>query len=138
MSRLQQEGFRAKGRQLIVRLDDAEFIQLMYQVPETVLEIQVGLLFADNDFQRQALTRRVPLQSDELGRGLFVLSCEDLIVMKLDAGRMIDTVDAAGLLHANRQQLDMPYLMGWIEKRGLQRQFAVASEEAARLDALTR
>jgi hypothetical protein len=136
LSRLHQEGFRAKGRQVVVRVDDAEFIQLMFAVPDTVLEIQVDLLFADTEFQRQALSRRVPLNHAELGCGLLVLSCEDLILMKLQAGRIIDIVDAAGLLHTNRQDLDMPYLMGWIERRGLQRQFAVVSQEAARLDAL--
>ena len=57
LSRFGSEGFRAKGKQAIVRLPDAEFIQLMYEPPETLIAIQVDLLLADNEFQRLALQR---------------------------------------------------------------------------------
>ncbi len=136
LSRLKEAGFRAKGRQAIVRLEDAEFIQLIYEPPGTFLEIQVDLLLADTDFQKQALSRRVLVHHEELGGDYFVLSCEDLIVMKLEAGRIIDIVDAAALLHENREHIDMSYLTQWIAKRRLQRQFDEASREAARLDSL--
>jgi len=39
-----------------------------------------------------------------------VLACEDLILHKLMAGRIIDRADAAALLRANRGALDLDYL----------------------------
>ena len=42
-----------------------------------------------------------------------VLVCEDLILHKLLAGRMIDLADAVALLRANRAGLDLDYLNRW-------------------------
>jgi len=41
------------------------------------------------------------------------LACEDLILHKLLAGRVIDLADAAALLRANRETLDLNYLNRW-------------------------
>ena len=41
---------------------------------------------------------------------LYVLACEDLIVFKLAAGRIIDFADAAALLRANRSLIDFTLL----------------------------
>lgn len=136
LSRLYAAGCRSKGRQPIVRLEDAEFVQLIYDPPGTMQPIQVDLLLADTEFQRLALSRRVAYDQEEFGQAIAVLACEDLIIMKLKAGRMIYLVDAASLLHANRARLDMPYLLHWVAEFNLQRRFDDASQEAARLDAL--
>ena len=42
-----------------------------------------------------------------------ILACEDLILHKLLAGRMIDLADAAALSWANRETLDLDYLNRW-------------------------
>jgi hypothetical protein len=136
LSRLYMAGFRAKGRQAIIRLEDAEFIQLVYDPPGAIHPIQVDLLIADTEFQRQSLGRRISVDERDFGRQMAVLSCEDLIVMKLKAGRMIDLVDAAALLHENRGTIDMDYLTRWVAELGVQRRFDEASKEADRLDSL--
>jgi hypothetical protein len=43
-----------------------------------------------------------------------VLSCEDLILHKLLAGRIIDKADCAFLVRVNRQDLDIGYLQHWV------------------------
>ena len=40
-------------------------------------------------------------------------SCEDLLIHKLMAGRIIDRADAAAVLRANRDSLDLDYLARW-------------------------
>jgi hypothetical protein len=52
-------------------------------------------------------------------REIAVMSCEDLIIHKLLAGRIIDSADVAALLRANRAGLDLAYLKGWLGQRNL-------------------
>ncbi len=126
LSRLSAAGFRSKRRDPLIRADDAEFIQLFYVPPHAVLEIQIDLLLAESAFHRQAVERRVKLEESELGFAVDVVSCEDLIVLKLIAGRILDRVDAGELLKANREAIDFGYLAGWIRRLHLERAFAEA------------
>jgi hypothetical protein len=130
LSRLQSAGFRAKGRNLVVRVEEHEFIQLLYEPPGLFLDIQVDLLLADTEFQRQALARRVPLPFPELGFDVAVIACEDLIVMKLLAGRMIDRADVSALLRSNRGSLAWEHLLRWIDEFNLQSLFRESWNDA--------
>jgi hypothetical protein len=130
LARLSAAGYRSKGRVPLVRLEDAEFIQLLYEPPHSFVEVQIDLLLADSPFHRQALARRVALPLEALGFEAFVVSCEDLIVLKLLAGRILDRVDVADLLKANRKTLDPGYLMGWIHNFHLEGSLADAWGDA--------
>jgi len=46
----------------------------------------------------------------------FILKCEDLVLFKLSAGRLIDRSDAAYLLRNNREALDIGYLAAWAQR----------------------
>jgi len=59
---------------------------------------------------------------------IFVLACEDLILHKLAAGRVVDRVDAAALLRANRLALDMTYLQGWLRRVATASDWATADD----------
>jgi len=91
-------------------------IQLRYDPPETLLDVQLHLLMGNTEFHRQALSRRVPIQLGELDQQVEVLACEDLILLKLLAGRIVDRADAAYLLRFNWPQLDQPYLLQWTRR----------------------
>lgn len=130
LAHLASAGFRAKGSQPFVRLEQAEFIQLLYEPPGTFLAIQVDLMLAENPFLDQAIQNRVLLPSSELAQDVAVLRCEDLIVLKLLAGRILDLVDAAALIQANREFLDFAHLQTWIQHFDLRKPFAVAWSEA--------
>ena len=126
LSRLAAAGYRSKGTVPIVRLEDAEFIQLLYQPPQECFDVQIDMLLADSPFHREAIARRVALPNTALGFGIEVVSCEDLILLKLMAGRILDRVDAGELLKANVHSLDLTYLKGWIGKLHLERALAEA------------
>lgn len=126
LGKLSAAGYRSKGRNPLIRLDDAEFIQLLYQPPGAVLDIQIDLLLADSPFHRQAVDRRVTLSDAVLGFQVDVVSCEDLLILKLMAGRIRDRLDAGELLKANREKLDLPYLCDWVRQRRLVQAFREA------------
>ena len=130
LARLAAAGYRSKGRTPIVRLPDAEFIQLLYEPPDSFVDIQLDLLLAISPFHKQALARRVVLPVNALGFEAFVVSCEDLIVLKLLAGRILDRVDVADLLRINRASLDFGYVAGWVQHHHLELAFADAWNDA--------
>ena len=64
----------------------------------------------------------MPIQTEgHVGK---VVSCEDLILLKLHADRLIDRMDVRYLLENNRASLDFAYLTNWIGKLQLQKEWA--------------
>ena len=62
--------------------------------------------------------------------GIAVLACEDLVLHKLLAGRMIDLADAVALLRANRDTLDLNYLSCWAGKLAVEAELVGVRKEA--------
>lgn len=89
---------------------------MLYEPPDAFMDFQVDLLLAKSDYHRTAIQRRISIQFPDLDIDLSVLACEDLILHKLLAERLIDLADAAALLVANQQSLDYVYLRAWAEK----------------------
>ena len=88
------------------------------------------LLLAKSDYARQAIERSVTLPAEALGFEVQVLSCEDLIVFKLLAGRLIDRADAAALLRTNANVIDNTLL----EELASQANVAATLEDLRRQD----
>lgn len=130
LQRLLEVGVRARHRPPIVPIGDAQFIHLLYEPPESFVEVRTDLLLASTAFLREALSRRVPMQLADLNLGLEVVSCEDLILLKLEAGRLIDRADAAELLWMNRETIDVGYVTKWIKHFRLGEEWAQIWEEA--------
>jgi hypothetical protein len=123
VKQLRTAGFRSERPDPVVRLQDDRFIQVIYESPAAMVDVRLDVLLATTPLHEQALARRVPLPASELGFELAVVSCEDLILLKLVAGRVLDRVDVAELLKANRETLDTPYLVGWLGQLRLKRPF---------------
>jgi hypothetical protein len=127
---LDGKGLRALRHPPVHRIGPSRILQLVYEPPGTFLELRVDLLFADSDYQRQALARRVPARLPGVDIEIFVLSCEDLILHKLLAGRLLDLADVAALLRANRDTLDQGYLRNWYGQLGVTAEWTAAWHEA--------
>ena len=95
-----------------------------------MVDVQVDLLLGLEKYQLEALSRRVPITIADFESIVDVLSCEDLILHKLLAGRMIDLADAVALLKANRRSLDFTYLIHWVDENSLRAEFARVWQEA--------
>ncbi|HJT33694.1 MAG TPA: hypothetical protein VJ783_16735 [Pirellulales bacterium] len=117
-----------RRRPAVSHLGKLRIIQSMYEPPGALMDLNVDLLLADCIYQRQALDRRVP---EELaGLNLFILACEDLILHKLLAGRMIDRADCVALLRLQRAELDWAYLKNWAARLAVSDGLAEAWAEA--------
>jgi predicted nucleotidyltransferase len=123
-------GFRPKHAPDLVKLGELEILQLIYAPPEAFVDVQVDLLLANDSYQRGALARSIEVELPECDLSVAVLSCEDLILHKLIAGRMIDMADAAALCRANRDALDWAYLRPWADDLEVGRELAQVWDEA--------
>lgn len=110
LNAIQAAGLRPKHDPPVLSFGNHRFTQFLYEPPESLIDIQVDFLLADTEFQRDVLARRVVTRFPDAELDVFVLACEDLIVFKLLAGRIIDLADAAALLRANRDCLDFALL----------------------------
>jgi hypothetical protein len=127
---LRQAGVRTKHQPAVVDLGSVRIAQLLYEPKDAFLEIQIDLLLAESSFHREALARRVPARLSDLELDLYTLSCEDILILKMSAGRLIDRADAAALLRLNRPGLDGPYLLRWIARLNLRAEWAEIWSEA--------
>jgi hypothetical protein len=116
---LRQAGFRLKREPPILPLGEFRLLQLLYEPPGSHLDIQVDLLLVNSEYHLQALARRVAAPLPALGIEVAVLACEDLILHKLLAGRILDRADVGALLRANAATLDRLYLAGWAQTLGV-------------------
>ena len=112
------------------QLGELKLLQLEFEPPGTFISIAVDLLLVDSEYHQHALSRCVQLTLEPMARPIAVLSCEDLVLHKLLAGRIIDLSDAAALLRLNRGTVDIAYLKSWSGKLGVESDFAKVSLEA--------
>jgi hypothetical protein len=119
VDRLAVSGIKPKRQPPLLNLGPHQLIQFLYEPAGTFLSLQVDLLLARSKYQKLCLQRRVPVRLPGAEVEIAVLSCEDLILHKLMAGRVIDQVDVVSLLRANRLNLDTQYLASWSHSLGL-------------------
>jgi hypothetical protein len=130
VKKLQSQGCRPKKMPLLHVVGDHSFVHLLYTPPGEFYEVQFDLLLAESPLQKSALNRCVQRTVEGIDRPIKVLDCNDLILFKLLAGRLIDRADAAMLLRENRDTLDMQYLSRWIEQLDLKGDFQQIWHEA--------
>jgi hypothetical protein len=130
ISSMASAGFQPKRWPPILQIDDQQIVQFDFLPPDGLLPFRLDLLFAGSPYQKTALARRVARDLPDIDHPVSVLQPEDLILLKLYAGRMIDRADAAMLLRENRDSMDFDYLGDWIERQNLQAEYAEIWREA--------
>jgi len=93
---------------------------------------RVDCILATTDFERSAIERSVPFTIE--GEELRVLAAEDLIVLKLAAGRARDYEAVAAVINSMGARLDVGHITGWLDQLGVSGAWERALEEA-RLEA---
>ena len=124
VERLAQAKVRSKRASPVLTVGPVQIVQLLYEPPDSFVDVQVDLLLAQSEYHRAALQRRTAARLPELDFEVQVLSCEDLILHKLLAARILDRVDAAALLRANREGIDLSYLTSWVGNLSLDAELA--------------
>jgi Nucleotidyl transferase AbiEii toxin, Type IV TA system len=114
----------------VLTLGPSRVVQLLYEPAGAFTDVQIDLLLADSPYHQTAVSRRVSARLPSLDLEISVLSCEDLILHKLLAGRILDRADAAALLRANREEIDLNYLADWVNRLALSEDFGEVWGEA--------
>jgi hypothetical protein len=124
LSQLLSMGIRPKQTPPVISLGRLNIIQLLYEPPEAFMEVQIDLLLAESEYYRTALERRIPMRLPDVPLDIAILTCEDLILHKLLAGRFIDRADVAALLKYNISSLNQDYLAHWANQLQLTAELA--------------
>lgn len=123
-------GCRPKRMPPITAVGTHHFVQFLYTPPGEFYEVQFDLLLAESELQKSAIARRVKREVPGVEGSIDVLHCDDLILFKLLAGRIIDMADAAMLLRENRDAIDLDYLRDWVARLGLEHECEQTWQEA--------
>ena len=91
-----------------------EKISLLRATLKSNLDVFVDFLFADDDFQKEALSRRQTINIADFT--VNIPTPEDLILLKLISGREQDILDAKKVFRMQKDYLDMDYMQRWSEK----------------------
>lgn len=75
--------------------------------------VDLDIFLSDSAFQRSLLERRIRAEVDE-GQSLWIVSPEDLILLKLIANRPRDLIDVTDVIFV-QGQLDETYLRHWAD-----------------------
>jgi hypothetical protein len=130
IDQLKAVGLRSIRHPPVLVLDETRLVSFEYEPPESFVTLRVDMILVTTEFQKIAISRRTLEDLPWLGGEVYVLACEDLIVHKLLAGRVIDRADAAALLRINRDTLDLKHLTTWIARLSLRAEFAEVWDEA--------
>lgn len=113
----------------VVRLGEVAVVRLVHRDARSGISVHVDLLLAASEAAARIVDRSRPVEL--FGQQVRVATCEDLILMKLKAGRPIDRADAIELWRINGPRLDLPYLDGEAARGGLKEELDRAVREAA-------
>lgn len=89
----------------------------------------VDLMLARDAYHREALARRRTVAIE--GLNIAVASAEDLVLLKLRAGRDQDYVDVTGIAARQGRALDLPYLRSWSSRLGITEELEFVLKAAA-------
>jgi hypothetical protein len=116
---LVQSGLRLKNRSPQTQLGQLSVSQWLFPIQDAYLDIQVDVLFGDSTYYQTAMRRRMPCVLEGARREMQVLSCEDILLFKALAGRMIDLSDIRELVARNRESLQWEYIHAWAANLGV-------------------
>jgi hypothetical protein len=114
----------------VVDLPGVGLVQFDYQLPNSYVQVRVDVQFAKGDFQQQVLERRVAVQVPGTDVQIDVVGCDDLILLKLLAGRVIDLADAADVLRQNPHLVNVDHLQTWARRLKVERDLRTIWDEA--------
>jgi hypothetical protein len=121
---LQSEDFEVPEPYQKGWVDEVKGLKLVkvkrYVVGRTV---DVDLFLADSEYQDEVLRRKC--LADVEGRRYWIASPEDLILLKLVAGRPRDLIDVADILFTQGES-DVKYMQHWAKPLGVEHQLANA------------
>ena len=91
-----------------------ESISLLRATLKSNPDLNVDFLFADDEFKKDALSRRQTINITDFT--VNIPTPEDLILLKILSNREQDLLDAKKIFEMQKEHLDMEYLQKWLER----------------------
>ncbi len=115
-------------------LKDEAWIEHNPMLRETMLRLSSGdvpidLLTPRDAQEEEALTRRRMIEVE--GLSLWTISPEDLVLMKLKAGRPYDFGDVATVIVRQGNALDLEYMFRWAKRLGVVEELAYVLDQSS-------
>ena len=112
---------------------DAARQRSMFNILDMEHGWKIDLIFLKpGAYHQEAFRRKVPAEIE--GVPIVSITAEDLILAKLDWGRMGESVrqirDVAGVLNVQKSKLDLAYIEKWVQELGLASEWAHARQLA--------
>ena len=123
-------GFQPRHTPPLRVVDGQGIAQFIFQPADALMPFQLDLLLVNGDFQRTAVTRAVSWPIRQAEAPVRVVRPDDLIVIKLLAGRIIDRADAAMILRENRDEIDFTRLHHEVTCQGVAAEYQEIWREA--------
>ena len=101
-------GFEFNEKIVITQAKDVGIFKIFYR------NFHLDFLIASIDFERSALQRKRKVKI--FNKEVFVPTKEDLLLLKIIAGRPKDIFDAEGIVNRQKGKLDIKYLETWAQK----------------------
>ncbi len=123
LSTLRSHGCRPKKSPPIITIGSHHFVRFLYPPLGEFYDVQFDLLLAESELQKSAIARGIQRDGPGISRPIAVVHCDDLILFKLVAGRVIDRAVAAMPLRENRKPINFDYLLRWVTHLDLTPEF---------------
>lgn len=136
IDKLRRAGFHPKHSPPCLTIDSQTIVQFTHTPESALLPFQFDLLVANAGFQQEAIDRAVDRSLPGGDTRIRVVRPDDLVILELAAGRMIDLADAAMLLRENRDDIDVSRLAAQARDLGLDGELAMVWREAFSGEAL--
>ncbi len=115
----QELGCRPTRQPPIAQLEGLQVLQTEFCPADQHVDIGIDFLVGHTEFHAAALARAIPVNYSGVHSTVQVATCEDLILLKLQSGRLVDLADCQRLLELN-QEVDRAYLLHWAEQLQVQ------------------
>lgn len=89
--------------------------------------VDADIFIAETPFQKSAMERKV--LADVEGQTAYIVTAEDLLLLKLCADRPRDRIDVTDILFS-QGKLDEEYIETWAKKLGVEQRWKTAKENA--------
>lgn len=127
---LVEAGFHPRHAPPLRLIEGQGIIQFNFQPADALMPFQFDILLATTAFQRESLERAVSRTLPGSDTAVRIVRPDDLIVIKLLAGRIIDQADAAMVLRENREDIDFDRLHRVISTEGLATEYRAIWHDA--------
>lgn len=128
ISSLQKKGFKLNKERPQVNLGEITLMSFSYPDEESLLDIKVDIAIASGGFPEKAVHNRIKL--NVMGKDMWFVRCEDLILLKMLSGRPIDVVDAKELFRMNKEDINVGYLRKQALELNIEQQLRDVEDES--------